>query len=105
MENNQIAELRQTAKDLGIRNWHNKTMDKLQIEVLEAQEKATTPTDELAPKVETTKPTTFNPDITTHEHHFTDPTTGKIGKYILTDARNTIPVGKKGTAYQFVQWM
>ena len=99
-EKNELELLREEAKNLGIKNYHLKGKDKLLKEIGEAKDE--TMTGRLEPDG---VDVAINPDVTTHKHYFTDPKTGRIGEYMLIDARNPIPHNQKGTAYKFVKWV
>ena len=110
-----LAILREKAKGLGIKSYQIKGYDKLYTEVMAEldkqmekekakqeklkEEQAKNNREEAKERQENAKQ-----EVKEELYPFTDPKTGKIGLYILTDKKNTIPYKQKGTAYRFVRW-
>ena len=108
-----LAVLRDRAKDLNIPNYQVKGYERLYPEVMAAQDKKADAEKELqvkerqatVKKQQVAKKKEKEGDAGLEQYPFTDPKTGRIGIYVLTDPRNTIPHTEKGTAFRFLRWM
>jgi len=97
-----LAQLRAKAQTLGIPHYQVKGYDKLYKETMEAQDKMLAESE----KPDVTKKAEPKADLfDLPRYYFTDPTTHKIGEYVLLDPKNTIPYTSKGTAYKRLRWM
>ena len=93
-----LIEIRQKAKEMGIKNYAVKGHARLIADMAEANALPLTATEVATPKTQPKKDEN-------EYYYFTNPKTGRIGKYFHTDKKNMIPHTDKGTAYHFVQWM
>ena len=112
---NDLAILREKAKGLGIKNYQVKGYEKLYTEVMaeldkqmetekvkqvEANKEQAQKNRELAEqKIANTKK-----EVHQELYPFTDPKTGRVGLWVLTDPKNTAKHTDKGTAFRFVRW-
>ena len=110
-----LALLREKAKGLGIKNYHTKGYPRLYKEVMEAidaetnKEKKQAEEMKLKANLERNKQAKAKQegkqDYMGEKYYFTNPKTGKIGEYILTDKKNMIPHTDKKTAFKLIRWM
>ena len=93
----QLASLREKAKELGVANWHNKKYETLYEDTMKAVDVKIAENE----KAVKSAPVAQGPEL----FPFTNAKTGRIGLYIHVDKRNTIPHNEKGTAYVLQRWV
>ena len=108
----QLDDLRQQAKDLGVKNFQVKGYDRLYKDVMEKKDEIREEAEAKsleARKVQEAKQIAEQKakregSFQDEKYYFTNKQS-KIGEYILTDIRNTIPHTEKGTAFRLVRWV